>query len=210
MHSRSLQSRALLLGVAALTVILLAAACSSSSSDDAADTPDEIEAVPEESTTTSTTPEADAGTDDSDGSTVDPQAIPTIDVEAALAGIDTETPPDPEFCVLSDYLDSDEWSADFEVAIGGGDAGQEAIEALSDHFDRMYEVAPDDLKDDVEKVADTILNYLDAVAEAVDTDDFVNATELQEAFAEIQDSGARLGAYDMVVCGNVEPGEGDL
>jgi hypothetical protein len=203
MQMFSSPSRALRLILVLVALVFAVAACSRSDDGESA----EVEATPTAEPTETSTTESDAGEEES---STEPRELPTIDVEAALEGIDTDTPPDPVYCVMSDYLDSDEWDENFNVAISGGATGAAAIADIAAHFEAMEAIAPDDLKEDVVNVGDAMNDYLTAVAEAVDTDDFVDATALQERFAEIQQSGARLGAYDQVVCGNVARGEGNL
>jgi hypothetical protein len=183
-------------------LVLFAAACSSSDSEGAEDIPT---ATPTEA---GVSDEADAESADSadPADSLDPAELPTTDPEIALQGIDTESAPPDGYCEISGYLNSAEMSAEYEVAVTGGPGSDEAIAGINLRFADLERLAPEGLADDAAAVGAVINQYLTEVSTAVEEDDFVDVTQLEEDFQAVADSGGRLNAYDEVVCGNAAPG----
>lgn len=196
MHSISSSgSRALALLAAVLLTALLAGACSSDG--------DETTEADATTTTTAIEEPSEAPTSAPDES-LDPEEFPTIDVEAALEGVDTETPPDPRFCEISGIINGPEFEAVLLAALGGDEEARAQFDEL---FEEFESVAPEGLEDDVAALEAALALTIDVYVEAGPNGE-VDQTQLLEDRAEIiGDSAARLGAYDQVVCGNAVPGE---
>lgn len=192
-------TRALRMGLAVAAILLVAAACSSG--DDEAAEP-ETQASPTEEVATPS-----AGTEAPSEST-DPDSleIPTVDVETALEDVDTTAPPPEGYCDASTYFASAAFGEEFQEFLNGGAGSEQARANIDQQMMDLVDLAPPDLAEDARLVTAVVTDYVEQVSEAVATDDFVDATALQERFAEVAESGERLAAYDEVVCGNPPPG----